>query len=178
MLLGTGRIALKRLMVFALALLPATPILALDVLQSELQVSFRHDGEDYVRNDRFVPLLPDNACYTWYVRADAPDTTLQVVERFTLPAPIDWGTQSPETVIEDGGRIAVTTSEMPTDGLGWFSHGWCAAEGDPTGPHLIEVSVDGKALASFPFEVIAPVSYYFPQRTVPERAARTANNFW
>jgi hypothetical protein len=169
---------LKRLALLVLAWAATTPAVALEVVESVLQVSYRHNSEDYVFNDRYVPLLPGNACYTWYMRVDAAATPLTVVERMTLPIGIDWGTPPTETVIEDEGRVAVTTIPTTTDDEGWFSHGWCVAEGDPTGPHSIDVSVDGQPLASFPFEVLAADVYNFPKPIVPERAQRTANNFW
>jgi hypothetical protein len=170
---------LKRFGVLVLgALAFATPTSALEVLESVFQVSYTHDGQSYTFNDTYVPLLPGNACYNWYVRVDATSAPLTVGERMTLPIAIDWGTQLPETVIEEDGKVAVTTSSMTTDGDGWFTHGWCAAEGDPTGPHLIEVSVDGQMLASFPFEVLGADIYNFPAPVVPERALRSANNTW
>jgi hypothetical protein len=169
---------LKRLALAVLAVALASPAAALEVAESVLQVSYLHNSRNYTFNDTYVPLLPGNACYTWYIRVDAPETPLTVVERLTLPVGIDWGTQSPETVVEPDGRSAVTTSSMTTDGEGWFSHGWCVAEGDPAGPHLIEVSVDGQQLASFPFEVLAADVYTFPVPDVPERAMRSANQTW
>jgi hypothetical protein len=168
-----------RLVLAILGTLAATPALALDVLESVLQVSYTHDGKSQVFNDVFVPLLPGNACYTWYVRTDKIGAPVNVVERMTLPVAIDWGTQTTGgTVIEEDGKVAVTTLPLMTDDLGWFSHGWCVAAGDPTGDHLIEVSVDGEAVASFPFTVLAENEYNFPAPIVPDRALRSANGTW
>jgi hypothetical protein len=171
-----------RLVLAVLGMLPATPALALEVVEGVLQVSYTHNGTSYVFNDSYVPLLPANVCYTWYLRVDAAATPLTFVERMTLPQAIQWGTPGSdpgdETVIEQGGRVAVTTLPVTTDDLGWFSHGWCAAEGDPTGEHLFEISVDGAELMTFPFTVVAPESYTFPGPTVPERAHRSASNTW
>jgi hypothetical protein len=168
-----------RLVLAVLATLAATPALALEVLESVLQVSYTHDGKSQVFNDTYVPLLPGNACYTWHVRVDRAGAPVDAVERMTLPVAIDWGTQPTEaTVIEEGGKVAVTTLPVLTDELGWFSHGWCVAEGDPTGEHLIEVAVDGATIASFPFTVLAEDEYNFPAPIVPDRSLRSADGTW
>ena len=171
-----------RLFLTVLGMLAATPALALEVVESVLQVSYTHNGTSYVFNDSYVPLLPANVCYTWYLRVDAAATPLTVVERMTLPEAIQWGTPGSdpgdETVIEEGGKVAVTTIAVTTDDLGWFSHGWCAAEGDPTGGHLFEISAGGAELATFPFTVVAPEDYTFPAPVFPERALRSASNTW
>lgn len=168
------------------ALVPAlswTPVSALEIVESVFQVTFTRDGTEYVLNDPAVPLLPENTCYSWYLRATETGTPVRFVERFTLSEAIDWGTtgESPDDVtrLEQAGKVAVTTIDMTTDEQGWFSHGWCVAEGDPAGDHLIEVSVDGDALASFPFQVLAADDYSFPvTHVVTGRTARTVTDSW
>ncbi len=167
-------------MAAALAVVPMTaPALALEVAESVFQVTFNHNSRDYALNDTYVPLLPGNACYTWYLRTDQPDAEITIVERMTLPSAIEWTIAPGDgTVIEEDGKVAVTTVPLSSDGEGWITHGWCAAEGDPTGSHLIELSADGVALASFPFEVVDTTLYVFPAAEFPERAGRSANNTW
>lgn len=164
------------------AVLVVTPALALDALEKVFQVSYKHGGQTYVYSDVIVPLMPFNTCYNWYIRTSEKGAPISVVERLKLPRAIDWGNtgQDPEdpTQIEDDGTVAVTKIEMTTDEDGWFTHGWCAAEGDPTGNHLIEVSQDGNSLASFVFEVVDPADYDFPRVVTFDRAARSANNAW
>ena len=165
-----------------LGLVAATPVLAANVLESVTQVSYRHAGEDYVFNDNHVPLLADNACYNWYIRVDTPNAELAVVERFTLPEPVEWGEGASEaaedSVIEGDGKVIVTPLPVTTDEEGWFSNGWCVVGGDPEGSHLIEVSLDGKLLASFPFEMLPVSAYNFPSPAMSESAGRSANLTW
>lgn len=82
----------------------------------------------------------------------------------------------------DAGRsdpeVAVTTLELVPDSEGWISHGWCAAEGDPLGPHRLDVSADGVELAKFEFDVVAATSYKFPAVPAPDPSGRTTNNSW
>ena len=160
--------------------LGATPATAVDVVESQMQVSFQHEGADYVLADTHVPLLPGNACHTWYVRLAQTNSDVVVGETLTLPIAIDWGpNQNPEPEIREDRKAATTTVNITSDSDGWISRGWCVAEGDPTGAHLIEVSVNGEPAASFPFEVLAPEVYDFPIGTsVPDRALRSANNTW
>lgn len=173
-----------RLVVAVLASLMSTPVLALEVLESVLQVTFQRDGTEHVLNDDVVPLLPGNACYVWYLRVDARDTPLTFVERLTLPQAIDWGTLDDDpgggVTFEEGGKVAVSTIALTTDTDGWFSHGWCVAEGDPVGEHLFEVLVDGAEIARFPFTVVAPEAYSFPAapQAGAEDTLRSANNTW
>lgn len=165
-----------------LGLVAATPALATSVIESLTQVRYRHDSRDYVFNDRYVPLLAGNACYDWFIRVDTPNTPLELVERFTLPVAIDWesgvSNAGPGAVIEEGGKVVVTNLSVTTDGEGWFSHGWCVAAGDPAGAHLIDVSLEGKLLASFPFEMLAASGYNFPSPAISESAGRSASQTW
>lgn len=161
----------------------AGPSAAVEIVESVFQVGYTYNGTEHVLSDRAVPMLPENACYNWYLRAAKGEADITFVERFTLPVAVDWGTtgEGPNdaTRIEEGGKVAVTTIEVTTAADGWFSHGWCVAEGDPTGEHLIEVSVDGAVLASFPFTVFAPEDYAFPaSASYPPRAERTVRDSW
>jgi hypothetical protein len=167
------------------ALAPAllsTGAWGLEVNETVFQVSFSHEGTEYVLDDATVPLLPGNACYNWYLRTE-PGQDLTLVERLTLPEPIDWGTtgSTPDdiTQIEPDGRVAVTTLVVSSGDDGWLSHGWCAADGDPIGYHEIEVSLDGTSLATFPFNVVASADYPFPTSVpTPPRAQRTVRDSW
>jgi hypothetical protein len=165
------------------ALFLAWPASALEIAERAFQVSYTHEGTEYVFEDSRVPMLPQNACYSWYLRSVESGAQVRAVERMTLPVAIDWGTvgETPEdiTQIEEGGKVAVTTLDMTTDADGWLTHGWCVASGDPPGPHTIEVSVDGASVASFSFEVVAPETYAFPAGKVPAaRTDRTVSDSW
>jgi hypothetical protein len=160
----------------------SAPVVAFEVQEQVLQVSYNHNGQDYVYDDTVVPLLPGNTCYNWYVKLAETSTALTLTERLTLPRSIDWGSvaSDPNDGIEilESGTVAVSTLPVSTDEFGWITHGWCAAKGDPLGPHTIEVAVDGEALASFAFDVVNPSTYSFPAAPSAPWAMRSANQVW
>ena len=53
-------------------------------------------------------------------------------------------------------RTTATTEEFATLEDGWLSSSWCIAEGDPIGPHSIEVYIDERLARRFEFEVREP----------------------
>lgn len=171
---------------FATALLGslalAVPAAAFEVQETVLQVSFKHNGADYVYDDTVVPLLPGNACYNWYVRLAETNTQLTTVERMTLPQAIDWGsiaTDSDDGIeVLEGGTVAESTQPMTTDEDGWITHGWCVAPGDPLGHHSIVVSSGDQQFATFEFDVVDPSHYPFPGAQSVPWALRSANQTW
>jgi hypothetical protein len=172
--------ALATALLGMLAYAPA--VLAFEVQERVLQVSYTHNGQSYVYDDSVVPLLPGNACYNWYIRLAETNTELTVMERMTLPAAIDWGAAAtdPSDGIEvlENGTVALSTLATSTDEEGWITHGWCAAEGDPLGTHTIEASAGGQVLASFVFDVVDPSTYSFPAAPSAPWAMRSANHAW
>lgn len=151
--------------------------------ESAFQVTFRYAGTDQVLDATVVPLLPGNACYNWYIRLAAGVSPKAVVERLTLPEPIStWGdaaTNPDDGIeIEADGAVAVKTFVPAPDADGWFSDGWCVAEGDPTGAHKIEVSVDGTNVATFDFEAVQPGDYAWPSIIQPDSLGRSVDNSW
>lgn len=173
---------------FAVAILAwplSLPAAAVELVDSVFQVTFKYAGQDFVYNETELPLLPANACYNWYIRLAAGDRPAVAVERFTLPVALpmaDWGAAATDAddgiEIEEDGKVAVTTFVPDLDADGWFSNGWCVAEGDPLGHHLIEVSVDGEHLASYNFELVAPEDYAWPAIPQPDHRGRTVENSW
>lgn len=160
----------------------AVPASAFEVQQSVMQVSYKHNGSDYVYDDTVVPLLPKNACYNWFIKLAEANTDLTVIERMTLPQAIDWGTVAtdPNDGIEvlQGGTLAQSTLPMTSDEDGWITHGWCVADGDPVGHHAIVVSVGDEPLASFDFDVVDPSNYSFPGAQSAPWTLRSANQTW
>lgn len=151
--------------------------------ESAFQVTFRYAGTDQVLDATVVPLLPGNACYNWYIRLAAGATPKTAVERLTLPEPIStWGDAATDPddgiEIEADGAVAVKTFVPAPDADGWFSDGWCVAEGDPIGAHKIEVSVDGTSLATFDFEAVQPGDYAWPSIIQPDSFGRSVDNSW
>lgn len=173
----------RLLLVLAGLSLLSTPGLGVEAIESVFQVSYTHAGREHFVDDRVVPLLPGNACYSWYLRLTEANAAVTAVERFRLPEPLAaWATtgSTPDdsTRIEEDGQVAVTTIEAVSDDEGWISHGWCAAVGDPLGLHRIDVVMDGTSLAEFEFDVVAPEDYGFPTTAPPDPNARSANNSW
>jgi len=104
-----------------------------------------------------VPYLPERACFGWRVRLVEPPALVRYREVLQLPeAPEYWGGEddaySPHVFSAD--RTRATTEEFVVpDEDGWVSNTWCIADGDPLGPHSIELTVEGEAVKRFDFEV-------------------------
>lgn len=156
---------------------------AVELVESDFLVTFQYGGSEHRLSESKVPLLPGNTCYTWWVKLGPGDAPQQAVERLILPEPLDsWGDLA--TIPDDGVEIsadnttATSTFVPELDSEGWFSKGWCAAEGDPLGLHRIEVSVDGTMLETFEFEVLAPEDYSWPALSQPAPRERSVHDSW
>ncbi len=162
--------------------LGAGPTLGAELLETVFQVTFAYVGSDEVLNDTVVPLLPDNACYNWYVRIEGPPPKA-ATETLRLPVALgDWGTLATDPndgidISADG--MVATRSFMPElDADGWFSHTWCVAAGDPLGAHSIEIALDDTALTRFDFTVVLPEDYYWPAIAQPQPHERSVDHSW
>lgn len=156
---------------------------AVEMVESDFQVTFQYGGTEQRLSEDRVPLLPGNTCYTWWVRLAPGDAPQSAVERLILPAPLSsWGdlATNPDDGVEiSADNTTATSSFVPElDSAGWLSKGWCAAEGDPLGVHRIEVSIDGTPVKTFEFEVLAPEDYPWPALTQPAPRERTVHNSW
>ena len=159
------------------------PAAAVEMVESDFQVTFQYGGTEQRLSEDKVPLLPGNTCYTWWVKLAPGDVPQAAVERLILPEPLtDWGdyATNPDDGVEisDDSTVATSSFVPELDSEGWFSKGWCAAAGDPVGAHRIEVSVDGSALATFAFEVLAPEDYAWPALAQPDPRERTVHDSW
>ncbi len=107
-----------------------------------------------------IPYIPGRSCYRWTIRVKPRRGIAAVSERFTLPAePEVWGgvensTES-GTKLSSSRRIAVTDLIVPTK-TGRFDHSWCVAQGDPEGPHRIDVFQGKRLLRRFDFRIGSP----------------------
>lgn len=156
---------------------------AIELVDSDFQVTFQYGGSEQRLSEDKVPLLPANACYTWWMKLGEGPPPLDVIERLELPVPLaDWGdaATNPDDGIQilEGGRVASSQFTPEIDSEGWFSKGWCAAAGDPVGPHQIEVWIDGTLLKTFDFEVLAPEDYPWPALRQPDPRERSVHNSW
>ena len=153
------------------------------IADSDFQVTFQYGGSEQRLSEDKVPLLPGNACYTWWLRLGDGETPQTVEERLILPQPLaDWGdfATNPDDGVEISADNTTATSsfvpELYSDG--WFSKGWCAAAGDPVGSHRIEVSINGTILKTFEFEVLAPEDYPWPALRQPDPRERSVQDSW
>lgn len=175
------RLRLPALLILACWTVPAG---AVELADSVFQVTFRYAGTDEVLNDSVVPLLPGNACYSWYVRlAQGGAALATATETLRLPVALaDWGTLATDP--DDGidisadGKVATRTFTPDVDEEGWFSHSWCVAAGDPLGAHSIDIAVDGTLLTSYDFQVVLPEDYYWPTIVQPALRERSVDRSW
>jgi hypothetical protein len=166
-----------------LSALPLAPAVAAEMVDSDFQVTFNYGGSEQRLSETQVPLLPGNTCYTWWMKLAAGDAPSSVVEKLVLPEALaDWGdaATNPDDGVEISadGTTATSTFAPELDSEGWFSKGWCAAVGDPLGPHKIEVSVDGTLLKTYDFEVLAPEDYPWPALRQPDTSERSVQDSW
>lgn len=156
---------------------------AVELIESDFQVTFQYGGGEQRLSETKVPLLPANACYTWWLRLAPGDAPQSAEERLILPRPLsDWGdfaiNQDDGVEISADNAMATSTFVPELDSDGWFSKGWCAAAGDPVGAHRIEVSIDGTLLKTFDFEVLAPEDYPWPALRQPDPRERSVQDSW
>lgn len=166
-----------------LVVLAADPARAVEVLQSAFQTTFTYAGTEQRLDDHVVPLVPGDACYTWWLQLPKDSKPLSVTERLVLPAaPAGWGdaaTDSDDGIeIEDEGKVAVSTFAPELDSEGWMHKGWCISEGDPVGHHRIEVTLDGALLTTYDFEVVKPEDYAWPAIRQPDPNERSVDQSW
>ena len=156
---------------------------AAEVIDSDFQVTFHYGGTDQRLSEDQVPLLPGNTCYTWWLRLGEGPAPLSAIERLELPEPLaNWGdaATNPDDGVEilEDGRVASSKFTPEIDSEGWFSKGWCTADGDPTGAHKIEVWLDGSLAKRFDFEVLAPEDYPWPALRQPDTSERCVQDSW
>lgn len=160
----------------------ALPAGAVDMIDSVFEASFSYGGTEHRLDGARVPRVP-GTCYTWWIRLAEGQTPLSAVERLILPEPpADWGEAATDPDdgidISDDGKLAVSTFAPELDADGWFSKGWCVAEGDPLGQHRIEVAVDGTELTAYDFEVVLPEDYAWPALPQPDPLGRSVDHSW
>jgi hypothetical protein len=156
---------LARLVLVAAVAAMSTTALGIEVQNRFFEVTFNEGGQKQAIRDTTVPYLPGNACYSWYLQLAEKGTPVTLVEQMRLPEAIDWGDvgkdRSDPTQIEENGQTAVTTLPLTSDADGWVSHGWCVAEGDPLGEHMITVKQGEEIFAAFDY-VVVPAESYIP----------------
>ena len=133
----------------------AQPAFAQTVTEKDfvLTIPGANGAADVVESTTLVPMLA-GACYNWWLKLGKTKGDVEVSEAFTLPsAPASWGTVNDTTTISADKLTATSTMSLTPDDEGWITHGWCVAEGDPTGDHKIVVKAGDRVLGEFPFQV-------------------------
>jgi hypothetical protein len=132
---------------------------AITVEAAEFFVSLDDEGNERRFVSNLVPYLPNQACFGWRIRLAGAPSVVRVREVLHLPeAPAFWSGEDDEfsTHVFSADRTTATTEEYKVPQAGWIDNEWCIVEGDPTGPHSIEVFVGEDLLRHFDFEVKTP----------------------
>ncbi len=165
-----------------LGLLAVLPAGAAQMVDSIFETTFTYGGTEQRVDGGKVPLVP-GTCYTWWIRLAEGPAPQSAVERLILPEPpADWGEAATDPDdgidISDDGKVAVSTFVPEPDADGWLSKGWCVAQGDPIGPHRIEVEIDGADLTAYDFDVVPPEDYAWPAMPQPDPRQRSVDHSW
>ena len=110
-------------------------------------------GTMRVTPTRRIKYAPGTSCYSWIIRVVPQRASVTIREHFKLPAPAtQWNSDPVSTNVSQGRKEASTNvQESLEDGI--LTNGWCVAEGDPTGQHVIEVFHGKRRLHQFMFEI-------------------------
>lgn len=146
---------MKHLLLTAGLLVLAQPTFAQTVTETDfvLTIPGANGAKDVTESTTLIPLLP-GSCYNWWLKLGKTKGDVTVTEIFTLPSePAGWGTVNDTTTISEDNLTSTTTMSLTPDDQGWIGHGWCVAEGDPTGDHHITIKAGTRVLGEFPFQV-------------------------
>lgn len=114
------------------------------------------EGRVAVESD-VIPFDPPTSCYRWEIEHKPQPGVRALRERLILPAPAgSWGgvDGNPDSATKVSARRDVAETELIVPlAKGQFGSSWCLDEGDPRGPHLIEVFDDKRLLHRFKFSV-------------------------
>lgn len=137
----------------------ATPV----VISAELTITHAGTGvyeiDQATQSLRFTPTreipLKPGSSFGWVMKASTTLDQVTVSEKFTLPKKNGTWTVDPNTTVisEDGLSATMTDTHRLWDTL-WRA--WTFEDGDPTGPHSFELSIDEKTAATLKFEITAP----------------------
>lgn len=138
-------------------LLAAGPLPSIEVTNTRFFAErIGEEGVVSVESD-VIPFDPTNSCYRWEIEHRPQPGVRALRERLVLPAPaaswggVDGNPDSP-TRVAPRRDVAETELILPLN-RGSLGSSWCVAEGDPRGPHLIEVFDGSRLLHRFEFSV-------------------------
>lgn len=126
-----------------------------NVVSAEFGVlEYGRPGELVLKPTNVIPLRVRQN-YGWRIVLRNPPATVRWREEFTLPSkPVSWGggARAGQRSLAGDGRTLVTERTVKPVG-GVISNAWQVLPGDPRGRHQIKVSVDGKLVTTFDFEL-------------------------
>ena len=110
---------------------------------------------EYVDLD-YVPNVPNKVCYGWFAYTGVSSKELnftEVVKYPSAPRTIYLGGETTATldVTPDGSTSILRNAEVPDDG--YVGNGWCITDGDPSGSHQMDISIDGEHFGSITFDL-------------------------
>lgn len=110
-------------------------------------------GKPSFQASRKVP-LQENQGYGWYVELKTTKPRIKWREELVVPTPLTtWNIEgsAAQHSISDDRRTLTTEREVILD-RGLIYNMWAVAAGDPKGPHIVRVYVEGKLVRTFEFE--------------------------
>lgn len=139
---------------------PATPMSSrepsgdIEVVRSDFGLFSRPDsGKPAFEASRRVP-LQEGQGYGWFVELKTTKPKIKWREEMVVPSPpATWGIQNStaqHTISDD--RRTLTTEREVVPNRGIIHNVWAVAAGDPKGPHVVRVYVEGKLVRTFEFE--------------------------
>jgi hypothetical protein len=109
--------------------------------------TMRDDGSPTFFETNHIPLVAGTS-FGWRLKLAMPDGAMMLREEFILPAPpAYWGVSS-DTFLSDDRMVAITERIVTPDN-GWLDGRWTVTPGDPSGPYVLRVFLDGTLVKTF-----------------------------
>ncbi len=130
------------------------PLGEIEIVRSDFGLfSPPQSGKPAFQASRKVP-LQEKQGYGWFVELKTTKPRIKWREELVVPTPpATWGIQgsTAQHSVSDDGRTLTTEREVvPNRGI--IYNVWSVAPGDPKGPHVVRVYVEGKLVRTFDFE--------------------------
>jgi len=107
------------------------------------------------------PLIPGGACFGWtLITEGVVRDIVSVKEEYTTPAtPTHWGIDPTYTTLSEDRHTATSVFEFPPLLGRMFSNSWCVTAGDPPGPYIFKVYLNGDFVRKFCLEGVPPEGF-------------------
>ena len=97
--------------------------------------------------------LQEGQGYGWFIELKTALPKVRWREELVVPSPpITWGIDKSASQSLSEDRKTMTTEREVVPNRGLILHVWGVAAGDPKGPHVVRVYVEGKLVRTFEFE--------------------------